>query len=117
MKALVTSHFAASVAGGLVVAGAFLALGVTGRRTTRTIVQESPIAAQPASPSAATLTPHAIYVHDAPGVVFVRALVIQQVQDPFDLFPQRVQSSAPKFEDPTAITTPSNNNISTPPSA
>jgi hypothetical protein len=31
--------------------------------------------------------------------------------------PQRINATAPKFEDPTAITTPSNNNISTPPSA
>ena len=76
------------------VAGAFLALGVTGRRTTRTIVQESPITAQPASSTTAGLTPHAIYERDAPGVVFVKALVIQQIQDPFDLFPQRVQSSS-----------------------
>jgi S1-C subfamily serine protease len=94
MKTLLRSHFAASVAGGLVVAGAFLALGVTGRRTTRTVVEESPITAQPASNTTAGLTPHAIYERDAPGVVFVKALVIQQVQDPFDLFPQRVQSSS-----------------------
>jgi S1-C subfamily serine protease len=94
MKALFRSHFAASVAGGLVVAGAFLALGVTGHRSTRTIVEESPIAAQPASSTTSALTPHAIYERDAPGVVFVKALVIQQVEDPFDLFPQRVQSSS-----------------------
>ena len=94
MKTLLRSHFAASVAGGLVVAGAFLALGVTGRRTTRTVVEESPITAQPASNTTAGLTPHAIYERDAPGVVFVKALVIQQVQDPFELFPQRVQSSS-----------------------
>ena len=94
MKALVRSHFAAAVVGGLVVAGTFLALGVTGRRTTRTIVEESPIAAQPASSTTSSLTPHAIYERDAPGVVFVKALVVQQVQGPFDLFPQRQQSTS-----------------------
>jgi S1-C subfamily serine protease len=94
MKALLRSQFVAAVGGGLVVAGAFLALGVTGRRTTHTIVEESPIAALPAPSRTSNLTPHAIYERDAPGVVFVRALVVQQVQDPFDLFPQREQSTS-----------------------
>jgi S1-C subfamily serine protease len=94
MKAVIRSHFIASVVGGLVVAGVFLALGITGHRTTRTIVEEAPVAAQPASRSTSSLTPHSIYEQDAPGVVFVKALVVQQVQDPFDLFPQREQSSS-----------------------
>jgi len=94
MKAILRSHAVSAIVGGLVVAGAFLALGVTGRRTTRTIVEEAPVSAEPASNASSSLTPHAIYVRDAPGVVFVRALVIQQVEDPFDLFPQREQSSS-----------------------
>jgi S1-C subfamily serine protease len=95
MKAFLRSQLLAGVLGALVVAGGFLALGVTGRRTTRTIVEESPVAAQPASNSTtSSLTPHAIYERDAPGVVFVRAQVVQQVQTPFDLFPQRQQSSS-----------------------
>ena len=94
MNRLIRSQLAASVVGGLVVAGAFLALGITGRRTTRTIVVQAPVAAQPASSRTAGLTPHAIYQRDAPGVVFVKALVVQQVEDPFDLFPQREQSAS-----------------------
>jgi S1-C subfamily serine protease len=93
MRALLRSQFAAAVLGGFVVAGSFLALGITGRRMTRTIVDQSPIAVAPASDSTA-LTPHAIYERDAPGVVFVKAVVIQQVEDPFDLFPQKEQSSS-----------------------
>ncbi len=93
MRALLRSQFAASVLGGIVVAGSFLALGITGRRTTRTVVDQSPIAVQTASEST-TLTPHAIYERDAPGVVFVKAVVIQQVEDPFDLFPHREQSTS-----------------------
>jgi S1-C subfamily serine protease len=93
IKALSRSHFAASVLGGLVVAVAFLAFGVAGRRTTETIVEQSPIATRPASGSDASLTPHAIYERDAPGVVFVRAQVGQQVQDPFDLFQQQSSTS------------------------
>jgi S1-C subfamily serine protease len=85
MKVLIRSQFAAAVTGGLVVAGAFLALGITGHRTVQTVVEQSPVYAASGS-SDSGLTPHAIYVRDAPGVVFVRAQVIQQVQDPFDLF-------------------------------
>jgi S1-C subfamily serine protease len=93
MKTLMRSHFAASVLGGLVVAGAFLLFGVAGHRTTEFI--QSPIdqdadAASDASP----LTPHNIYVRDAPGVVFVRAQIIEQEPDPFDLFPPQQQSSS-----------------------
>ncbi len=94
MKGPTRSYFVAAVIGGLVVATVFLALGVTGRRTTRTIIEQAPIAAQPASSKSSALTPHAIYERDAPGVVFVRALVAAQVQDPFDLFPQRQQSTS-----------------------
>jgi S1-C subfamily serine protease len=92
MKSPLRSHFAASVVGGVVVAGVFLALGVTGHRSTQTIVQESPVTAAPASAGGTGLTPHDIYERDAPGVVFVRAQVIEQVQDPFDLFPQQERS-------------------------
>ncbi len=94
MKPQVRSQLLASIIGGLVVTGAFLAFGIVGRRTTRTIVEEAPIAASPASTGSSALTAHAIYVQDAPGVVYVKALVVQQVEDPFDLFPQREQSTS-----------------------
>jgi S1-C subfamily serine protease len=95
MKRLIRSHFASAVAGGLVVAGAFLALGVTGRRSTQTIVQEAPIASSQASSTAgAALTPHSIYQRDAPGVVFVRASIVRKVEDPFDLFPVQQSSTS-----------------------
>ncbi len=94
MKPPIRSHFAASVLGGMVVAGAFLALGITGHRSTQTIIEESPVAAQPASSGEAGLTPHDIYERDAPGVVYVRAQIIEQVQDPFDLFPEQERSTS-----------------------
>jgi S1-C subfamily serine protease len=98
MKAWVKSHLAASLLGGLVVAGGFLALGVTGRRSTQLIVEQAPVDAQPAS-STSALTPHAIYVRDAPGVVFVRAQAVKQIQDPFGRFreEQRSQSTGSGF--------------------
>src|SRR5947209_6585026 len=92
MKPTLRTHFVAAVVGGLVVAGVLLVAGVVGRPT-QTIVEQAPVAAQPAA-AGGSLTPHAIYNRDAPGVVFVKSLVIQQVPDPFDLFPQREQSSS-----------------------
>jgi S1-C subfamily serine protease len=92
MNALLRSHFSSAVLGGVVVATAFLLLGVTGQRTKETIVEQSPVDVQPSSSESLALTPHEIYVRDAPGVVFVRAQVIEQVQDPFDLFPQQQSS-------------------------
>ncbi len=94
MKYSVRISVLSAVLGGLVVAGVFLALGITGRRTTQTIVEQSPIAALPASSTSSGLTPHDIYLRDAPGVVFVRAQVVQQVQNPFDLFPREQSSTA-----------------------
>jgi S1-C subfamily serine protease len=92
MKSTTRSHFAASLVGGAVVAGTLLAFGVTGSGTTTTIFEGSPFAAQPASTGSSRLTAHDIYERDAPGVVFVRAQIIQQVQDPFDLFPAQERS-------------------------
>src|SRR5689334_11876259 len=92
MKSPSRSHFVASLLGGAVVAGTLLALGATGHGNTETIIEGSPFAAQPASTAGGRLTAHAIYERDAPGVVFVRAQIIQQVEDPFDLFPSQERS-------------------------
>jgi S1-C subfamily serine protease len=85
MRSLRPLVFAA--VGGLVVAGAFLALGVTGRRSTHTVVEEAPVASQPVASSSRRLTPHALYERDAPGVVFIRAQARRPVQSPFALRP------------------------------
>ena len=92
MKTLLRSHFAAALTGGVVVAGSLLVFGVAGPRNTQTIYLQSPLSAATA-PNTAGLSAHAIYVQDAPGVVFVRAQVVEQVQDPFDLFGIEQQSS------------------------
>lgn len=76
-----------AVVGGLAVAGSFLALGVTGRRTTQTVVQEAPVDAQPAASSSGRLTLHALYERYSPGVVFIRAQVRRAVSSPFALRP------------------------------
>jgi S1-C subfamily serine protease len=92
MKGLLRSPLVAAVLGGLVVALVFLALGVTGHRTTQTIIEQAPVAAQPASSGTWALTPHEIYLREAPGVVFVRAQVSAQVETPFE--PSRHQSGS-----------------------
>jgi S1-C subfamily serine protease len=81
MKSLIRSQFAASVVGGVVVAIGFLALGVTGHSSTREVIAQSP-----SSSTADSLTPHAIYVRDAAGVVLIRARATDGKQDPRDEF-------------------------------
>jgi S1-C subfamily serine protease len=92
MKVLIRSPFVSAVLGGLVVAVLFLVTGITGHRDTKTVVEEGPVAAEPASSTKSGLTPHEIYVRDAPGVVFVRAQEIEQVENPFDLYPTQQSS-------------------------
>jgi S1-C subfamily serine protease len=94
MSSLARSHLVSAVVGGVAVAGVLLGLGLVGRRTTNTIVEESPVGAYPASDAAAQLTPHGIYVRDAPGVVFVRAQLVKTVQDPFEMFPEQRQTTS-----------------------
>jgi S1-C subfamily serine protease len=83
MKTLMRSPLVSAAVGGLTVAGALLALGVTGRRETRTVIVEAPLAGQRASDVASGLTPYEIYEHDSRGVVFVRANVAPNQQNPF----------------------------------
>lgn len=79
------SNFAAAICGGLVVAGLLLAFGLVGRRSTQTIVQEAPEPlAQPVDGHAVGLTPHAIYLRDAPGVAFIRVSLARPDASPFD---------------------------------
>ena len=83
MKTLLRSPIASAAVGGLTVAGALLALGVTGRREVRTVIVEAPLAAQRTSETASGLTPYEIYEQDSRGVVFVHADVEPNPQNPF----------------------------------
>lgn len=94
MKLLVRSQLASAALGGVVVAVVFLGLGLVGRRTTQTIVEEAPVATRQASESSGQLTPNAIYVRDAPGVVFVQARLVRTVQDPFEMRPEKQQTTS-----------------------
>jgi S1-C subfamily serine protease len=92
MNNVFRSHFASAVVGGLIVGGGFLALGVTGRHTTQTIVEEAPVAITDAGPSSG-LTPHDIYQRDAPGVLFIHAQLVEHVDSPFNV-PGRLQGGS-----------------------
>ncbi|HMD51475.1 MAG TPA: trypsin-like peptidase domain-containing protein [Solirubrobacteraceae bacterium] len=80
--------FLSALIGGAVVAAAVAAFGGLGesQKTTVTTVQ-----ALPAAPSNASvlqgggLTPHEIYVRDAPGVAFVTSTIVQKSESPFNL--------------------------------
>jgi S1-C subfamily serine protease len=89
MPRLLKSHFVSAVLGGLVVGGALLVSGVAGRSHTETIVDQAPLVAQKAADPISGETPLQIYDRFAPGVVFVRAKLVEQVDSPFNLFHAR----------------------------
>src|SRR5829696_5057164 len=87
---------AAALVGGAVVAAVMLVLDPgADSPTTTTVIEQAPMSR---SASAAAegdgLTANDIYVRDAPGVVFVRSRIVQQVASPFGLDPQSQQSEA-----------------------
>jgi S1-C subfamily serine protease len=89
MARLLKSPFVSALLGGLVVGGVFLVSGVAGRSHTETIFTQSPVANQAAVDPTSGLSPHDIYTRNAPGVVFVRAKLLEQISSPFNLFHAR----------------------------
>jgi S1-C subfamily serine protease len=85
-RAFVIPFIAALLGGGVVVAvvAAVGDLGQTSRSVTT--VEAAPIAPSNASAQSKGLTPHDIYVKDAPGVVFVTSTIVQKTESPFNLF-------------------------------
>ena len=73
------------------------ALDVGGAKTTTTVVQPAPLAGSSGASNSdgAGLTAGDIYKRDAPGVVFIRAQIVQRTQSPFDFgLPQEQQGEA-----------------------
>jgi S1-C subfamily serine protease len=85
-----------------VVLGAGAAVGIVegfdlGGGHTRTVVEEAPLAAHDDTSSSddSGLTARDIYKRDAPGVVYIKAQVVQRTQSPFDFgLPQEQQGTA-----------------------
>lgn len=85
------SSFASALLGGALVGAIVLALGSGGGSRTTTVLQQAPLAS-PANASVkqtSTLSPSQIYKRDAPGVVFIRSMIVQRSSSPFNLFGQQ----------------------------
>jgi S1-C subfamily serine protease len=80
--------FIAALVGGAVVAAVIAAAGgLSSSTSTVTTIQSAPLQPSNASQSTTGLTPHEIYVRDAPGVAFVTSTIVQQGESsPFNLF-------------------------------
>ncbi|MCW3017598.1 MAG: hypothetical protein JWO02_4690 [Solirubrobacterales bacterium] len=77
---------ASAVLGGAIAAGGIAVLDLGGTSSTTTVVQQAPLAAPQGRVSAGgAMTARDLYRRDSPGVVFIRADVVQQTQaSPFD---------------------------------
>jgi S1-C subfamily serine protease len=79
--------FVSALIGGGIVVAVVAAAGDLGKSEgTVTTVQATPIAPSNASQQTKGLTPHDIYVKDAPGVAFVTSTIVQKTESPFNLF-------------------------------
>src|SRR5271165_5816008 len=76
----------ALIGGGIVVAVVAAAGGLGESKTTVTTVEAATPAPSNASAQTTGLTPHQIYVRDAPGVAFVTSTIVQKSESPFNLF-------------------------------
>src|ERR1700733_11402103 len=87
MKRSFAIPFISALLGGAIVVAVVAAFGgLDGSEKTVTTVQAAPIAPSNASQQSKGLTPHDIYVRDAPGVAFVTSTVVQKSESPFNLF-------------------------------
>jgi putative serine protease PepD len=94
MKRLTLIPFLCALIGGGVVVAVVAAAGDLGggNTTTVTTVEAAPAAPTNASQVTKGLTPHEVYVRDAPGVAFVTSTVVQKSESPFNLFGGESQS-------------------------
>jgi len=87
MRRTFTIPFISALLGGAVVVAVIAAFGgLSATDKTVTTIQAAPLAPSNASQQSPGLTPHDIYVRDAPGVVFVTSTVVQKTESPFNLF-------------------------------
>ena len=87
--------FVAALLGGAVVAVLLVAFGAVGCDSTTTVVQQAPLSEPVHQGSTRGLTARDIYKRDAPGVVFVRANIVQQTQSPFGIGPRPSRARPP----------------------
>ncbi len=94
-KSLIPVALVSAIVGCVLAVGIVTAFDLGGGHTT-TVVQQAPLRGEDSSDSSgAGLTPRDIYKRAAPGVVFIRAQVVEQTQSPFDFgFPQQQRGEA-----------------------
>jgi S1-C subfamily serine protease len=94
-KSLIPVALVSAVVGCAAAVGIVATFDLGGGHTT-TVVQQAPLRGQDTSNSGdGGLTPRDIYKRAAPGVVFIRAQVVQQTESPFDFgFPQQQRGEA-----------------------
>jgi S1-C subfamily serine protease len=92
MKRMIAIPFVAALIGGGVAVGAVAVFGGlrSGSSSTVTTVEAAPAAPSNASQVSHGLTPHEIYVRDAPGVAYVTSTIVQKSESPF-LFGQEAR--------------------------
>lgn len=79
--------FVSALVGGLVAIALVAAFGDLGEtKHITTTVQAAPLQPSNASVQTQRVTPHSIYVRDAPGVAFVTSTIVQHSESPFGLF-------------------------------
>jgi S1-C subfamily serine protease len=88
MKRMFFIPFAAALLGAGVVIAVLAAAGDLSSSSSRTVTIQSstPLAPSNASSESHGLTPHDIYVRDAPGVVLVTSTIVKQSESPLGLF-------------------------------
>lgn len=88
MKRMSLIPFVSALIGGALVAIVIAIAGGLGSSKSVTTVQAAatPLAPSNASAESKALTPHDIYVRDAPGVVLVTSTIVKQTESPFGLF-------------------------------
>ncbi len=87
MRRMFVIPFLSALIGGGVVVAVVAAFGGLGEsQKTVTTIEATPVTPSNASQQIRGLTPHEVYVHDAPGVAFVTSTVVQKSESPFNLF-------------------------------
>jgi S1-C subfamily serine protease len=87
VKRPIVLPFISALLGAGVVVGVLAAAGDLGStQQSVTTIQAGPITPSNASQISSGLTPHDVYVRDAPGVVFITSTIVQRSESPFNLF-------------------------------
>ncbi len=87
MKRTFFIPFLSALIGGAVVVALVAAFGgLNSKQTTVTDVQAAPATPTNAAQKTLGLTPHEVYVRNAPGVAFVTSTIVQKSESPFNLF-------------------------------